>query len=81
MKKIEFVEGTFSEPTEEEINEEEEYLRSRKFYCPHCKRATIFHRCLGCGKRFCNSHAWEETESVDGHVIATYLLCYHCEEN
>ena len=80
VNKIEFVKFELPELTKEEIEEEERYFAKRRFYCPACKQVTTFVRCPVCDKRFCLNHAYEETESIDGHPIATYPICYHCEE-
>jgi len=70
----------YKEPTQEEIEADERHWRNIKHYCPHCKKMTTFIHCYVCGKRFCLEHAYEETESIDGHPYNTYPICYHCNE-
>jgi len=76
--KIEFVGNAL--PDELEPDEGEKWHLPAQKYCFSCRKVTTFVRCFVCGKRFCLGHAYEETESVDGHPIATYPLCYHCEK-
>ena len=70
----------YKEPTAEEIEADEHHWANIKHYCRSCKKMTTFIRCQVCGKRYCLNHSYMETESIDGHSIATYPICYHCEE-
>lgn len=64
-------------PTPKEELEEKKYWETHKYYCPSCKKATMFARCGNCGKRFCLNHCDEETESYE-EGGRTSPLCYHC---
>ena len=59
--------------------DEEKKYWFRRYYCPHCKKATTFLRCDNCGKFFCTEHSeigndsnWERPSEPD------YNICYHC---
>ncbi len=63
-------------PKEEEA--EKRFWSSIHHYCFFCKKVTTFVRCGNCLKRFCLSHADEESRSWE-EGGGSYPLCYHKE--